>query len=88
MCIVETKACIKDLTYEGGRDVSHTFANGGGGGIATYINVVGIYVVGGRVVFHWLQDHSRMIVYSATHGKQSRFRTKTAFGWHALTVGA
>lgn len=74
LCIVETKACIKDLTYEGGRDVSHTFANGGGGGIATYINVVGIYVVGRGVVFHWLQDHSRMIVYSA---KQSRFRTKT-----------
>lgn len=74
LCIVETKACIKDLTYEGGRDVSHTFANGGGGGIATYINVVGIYVVGRGVVFHWLQDHSRMIVYSA---KQSKVRIKT-----------
>lgn len=65
--ILETKACIEDLTYERGRAVSDTFANGGGGGIATYVYVVGINVVGRRVIFHWLQDHSRMIVCNVTH---------------------
>lgn len=59
-----TKTCIEGLTYERRTVVSHTFANGGG--CATYVNVVGVDVVRGRVVFHWLQDHSRMIVCKTT----------------------
>lgn len=57
------------LTYERGRAVSHTFAKGGGGRggggthSATYVYVVGVDVVRRGVVFHRLQDHSRMIVW-------------------------
>lgn len=56
------------LTYERGRAVSHTFAKGGGGRgggthSATYVYVVGVDVVGRGIVFHRLQDHSRMIVW-------------------------
>lgn len=62
--ILLTKTCIEGLTYERRTVVSHTFANGGG--CATYVNVVGVDVVRGRIVFHWLQDHSRMIVCHTT----------------------